>query len=428
MGAKLLPDPSAAMLNLSALAYLLGVSAITWCITRTTERYSLLAKKTWTTIPWARICLLLALVVAWLYLTMTGVLLHGAPRQHESHRCSIAIIMCLICYCVNKALVYLCLIERVRAVWNTSQQRWRSPVYLFCLSLLLPVIGTLAGLLIPQATHYVYSGYCIIGISHPSSIFLIAYDIFINLFLTGMFVVPLVRARIRSAWLRTVAIRSIISLSAASPYTGLYMDLESRPILRLKEYTGVSQPSSSFLIAYDVFLNLFLTGMFVVPLVRAKIRSVWLRTVAIRSIVATLIALLTTSVNCAVSNVLDGSEAIWICLGGCAVDIAIGSVVLYWALHGPGESSNSEAKGVYLSPIGDIPTFQPAAFESIAGTQDRSTVSHNPPHPDNRSETTVAVSDVCIPSLEKPKPAIQNDRYQVLFVQDPPRKRLTGIL
>ncbi|KAL5634492.1 hypothetical protein ACGC1H_002518 [Rhizoctonia solani] len=210
MGAKLLPEPSAAMLNLSALAYLLGVSAITWCITRTTERYSLLKKKTWTTIPWARICLLLALVVAWLYLMMTGVLLYGAPRQHESHRCSIAIIMCLICYCANKGLVYLCLTERVRAVWSTSQQRWRSPVYLFCLSLLLPLIGTLAGLLLPQAVHYIYSGYCVIGVSQPSSSFLIAYDVFLNLFLTGMFVVPLVRAKIRSVWLRTVAIRSIV--------------------------------------------------------------------------------------------------------------------------------------------------------------------------------------------------------------------------
>ncbi|KAL5634148.1 hypothetical protein ACGC1H_006095 [Rhizoctonia solani] len=349
MGAKLLPDPSAAMLNLSALAYFLGVSVITCCITRTTEKYSLLVKKTWTIMPWVRISLLLLLAVAWLYLMMTGVLLHGAPRQHESHRCSIAIIMCLICYCINKGLVYLCLIERVRAVWSTSEQRWRSPIYLFCLSLLLPVIGTLTGLLIPQATHY-YSGHCVIGISHPSSIFVITYDIFINLFLTGMFVVPLVRARIRSAWLRTVAIRSTI---------------------------------------------------------------------------ATLIALLTTSVNCAVVYVLGGREAIWICLGGCAVDIAIGSVALYWALHGPGESPNSEAKGVYLYPIGNISTFQPGALQSIAGTQDHSMVSHNPSHPDNTSDTTVVVLDVCIPSLEKPKPAIQNDRHQVIFVQDPPRKRLS---
>ncbi|KAL5634487.1 hypothetical protein ACGC1H_002517 [Rhizoctonia solani] len=318
MGAKLLPEPSAAMLNLSALAYLLGVSIITWCITRTTERYSLLASRTWTTIPWARICLLLALVVAWLYLMMTGVLLHGAPRQHESHRCSIAIIICLICYCANKGLVYLCLIERVRAVWSTSQQRWRSPVYLFCLSLLLPLIGTLAGLLLPQAVHYIYSGYCVIGTNQPSSIFLLAYDICINLFLTGMFVIPLVWAKIRSAWLRTVAIRSIV---------------------------------------------------------------------------ATLIALLTTSVNFLVLYILDGSEAIWICFGSCAVDIVIGSVGLYWALQGPEETSGSGAQAIYLSPIGDIPNVQPGSFESITGSQDRSTVLHNHSHPDNRSETVVAVSN-----------------------------------
>ena len=51
-------------------------------------------------------------VVADLNCCAAGVLLHGAPRQHESHRCSIGIIMCLIFYCTNKALVYLCLIER----------------------------------------------------------------------------------------------------------------------------------------------------------------------------------------------------------------------------------------------------------------------------------------------------------------------------
>ncbi|EUC57583.1 transmembrane protein, putative [Rhizoctonia solani AG-3 Rhs1AP] len=332
MGTTLPPDPSAAMLNLSALAQLLGVSIITWCITRVTEKYSLLARKTWTTIPWARICLLLVLVVAWLYLIMTGVLLHGAPRQHESHRCSIGIIMCLICYCANKGLVYLCLIERARAVWSTSQQRWRSPIYLFCLSLLLPLVGTLAGLLLPQAIHYVYSGYCVIG---------------------------------------------------------------------------TNQPSSIFLLAYDMCINLLLTGMFVVPLIRAKIRSVWLRTVAMRSTVATVIALLTTSVNFVVLYILDGSEAIWICFGGCTVDIVIGSVVLYWALQGPEETSGSGAQTIYLSPIGDIPTFQPGAFESIARSQDCLAVSYNLSRPDNRSETTLAVSDVCIPSLEKPQPAIQ---------------------
>ncbi|CAE7204753.1 unnamed protein product [Rhizoctonia solani] len=172
---------------------------------------------------------------------IAGVILHGAPRQHESQRCSIGIILCLIFYAANKCLVYLCLIERVRAVWSTTRQRWRSPVYLFCVLLLLPLFGTIAGLLIPQAIRYVYNGYCVLGINRPSSIFLLSYDIFTNLFLTGMFVIPLVRATIRSAWLRTVAIRSTV---------------------------------------------------------------------------ASLIALVTTSVNGVVVYVLDGNETIWICFGG----------------------------------------------------------------------------------------------------------------
>ncbi|CAE7197524.1 unnamed protein product [Rhizoctonia solani] len=168
MGTKFPSEPTAAMLNLSILAQLLGLAIITWCITQMTKKYPLLAKKTWTSTPWARVCLLLVLIDAWLFLIITSVLLHGAPRQHESHRCSIGIILCLVLYAANKCLVYLCLTERVRAVWSNTRQRWRSPVYLFCLSLLLPFFGTFAGLVIPQAVHYVYRGYCVIGTDRPA--------------------------------------------------------------------------------------------------------------------------------------------------------------------------------------------------------------------------------------------------------------------
>ncbi|KAJ1307983.1 hypothetical protein OPQ81_002057 [Rhizoctonia solani] len=196
MNTTLPSEPSAAMLNLSALAYLLGVTIITWCITRATEKYSLWTRDAWTSMPWARMCLLLVLLDSWLYLIITGVLLHGAPPKHEPHRCTIGIIMCLICYCISKALVYLCLIERVRAVWSTKGQRLRSPVYLFCLSLLLPLLGMIIGVVFPQAIHYVRNGYCVIGMDRLASTFLITYDICINLFLTGMFLIPLIHTRI----------------------------------------------------------------------------------------------------------------------------------------------------------------------------------------------------------------------------------------
>ncbi|CAE6431563.1 unnamed protein product [Rhizoctonia solani] len=345
MPTKLPSEPTAAMLNLSALAYLLGVTVITWCITRATEKYSLYTRKAWSNIPWARLCLMLVLFDAWLYLIITGVLLHGAPREHSPHMCSIGILLCLICFDTSKALVYLCLIERVRAVWNTKRPRWRSPVYLFCVALLIPLAGMVAGEMIPHAIHYIYNGYCVLGVTRLSSVFFLAYDICINLFLTGMFVVPLMRSTIRSAWLRTVAIRSTV---------------------------------------------------------------------------ASVIALVSTTANGAIIFATHGNEAIWVCLGACATDLVINAVVLYWALQVPGESSDSRAKAVYFSPIGGIPTFQPSTMESISTSQGRSMVS-NFSDRDNASDATVAVPHV--PSLEKPKPTMQNPRHQVVFVQPPSRKR-----
>jgi hypothetical protein len=124
-------EPSAAMLNLSALAYLLGITVVTWCITRSTEPCPIWLKKTWSTMPWARLCLLLVLIDSWLYLFfcsgfhffliifcanlfyIAGMLLYGAPPQHGADRCSVGMIACVLLYGGSKALIYLCLIERV---------------------------------------------------------------------------------------------------------------------------------------------------------------------------------------------------------------------------------------------------------------------------------------------------------------------------
>ncbi|CAE6512948.1 unnamed protein product [Rhizoctonia solani] len=181
---------------------------------------------------------------------------------------------------------------------------------------------------------------------------------------------------------------------------------------------GVSSPSSIFLFSYDISINLFLTSMFVVPLIRATIRSAWLKSVAIRSSIASLIALITTAVNGIMVYVLDGNETIWICFGGCAADITIGTVVLYWALQGPEETSNSGPDAIYLSPIGGVSTFQTNPPESIIRNQDRSMVS-------DTSETTVAASHRYIPSLEKPEAAIQKSQQQAIFARDPSQKRLS---
>lgn len=71
MGITIPTEPSAAMLNLSALVYLMGISIITWCIARTTENYCLFSRESLRTMPWPRLCLLLTFVDSWLYLFLS---------------------------------------------------------------------------------------------------------------------------------------------------------------------------------------------------------------------------------------------------------------------------------------------------------------------------------------------------------------------
>lgn len=123
--------PSAVMLNLSAAAYFLGITVVTWCISRWVERHPIWKKKARSTLPWTRLCLLLVLIDTWVYLFWStlyafvisasseltcfagGMLLYGAPAHHEQTRCSVAMIGCTLLYGADKAFIYLCLIERV---------------------------------------------------------------------------------------------------------------------------------------------------------------------------------------------------------------------------------------------------------------------------------------------------------------------------
>ncbi|CAE6480013.1 unnamed protein product [Rhizoctonia solani] len=206
--------PSAAMLNLSALVYLLGLTIITWCIAYTTQRHPIWRKRSWGDIPWPRLCLLLLFIDSWLYLFSTGLLLHGAPPQHGADRCSVGTLACILLYGASKGLIYLCMIERVHVVWSDGMPRWRSPIYRFCVALLLP-LGVIAGVMVFQKTAFVHNGYCILGISRFSSLLLLSYDFCTNIFLTMMFVGPLMRSSLRSPWLRAIAIRTTVAASVA---------------------------------------------------------------------------------------------------------------------------------------------------------------------------------------------------------------------
>ncbi|KAJ1309388.1 hypothetical protein OPQ81_006165 [Rhizoctonia solani] len=117
---------------------------------------------------------------------------------------------CVLIYGASKGFIYLCLIERVHAVWGNGRRRLSSPVYLTCMALLTP-LGGIATVMLVQGVRFLHNGYCIIGMSRLSSILIMSYDTFTNSLLTLLFVVPLVRSTIRSTRLRTIAVKAAIA-------------------------------------------------------------------------------------------------------------------------------------------------------------------------------------------------------------------------
>ncbi|KAG9091342.1 hypothetical protein FRC06_000606 [Ceratobasidium sp. 370] len=354
MAITLPSEPSAAMLNLSALVYLLGITMVTWCIARTTESHPLRSRKALANMPWPRLCLLLTFVDSWLYLFLTGMLLHGAPPEHHISRCSVGMLACILLYGTSKGLIYLCLIERVHAVWSDGMPRWKSPIYRFCFALLLP-LGIIAGVMIFQRTAFVYNGYCILGISRFSSLLLLTYDFCINIFLTVMFVTPLLRSNIRSAWLRAIALRTTI---------------------------------------------------------------------------AACIALVSSGANVIILYVLDGKEMIWVCLGSCGVDVVVNAVVLFWAMQGPASSSGTKPQSIRFPPSRQPTPLQVArcdighamemgATPKISNVYPTTLLDYVQSREDFLSQGMTVSSSVCIPSLEEPEPALQSPHHKAQFGQHP---------
>ncbi|KAF8888979.1 hypothetical protein CPB85DRAFT_1203524, partial [Mucidula mucida] len=84
---------------------------------------------------------------------------------------------------------------------------------------------------------------------------------------------------------------------------------------------GLKSMSSIPLLSYDLYISIFLTGSFLWPLIRAESLNHRVQRVAKRALVASAIALTTSTVNIAVLTALRGHELGWFCLGTCATDV-----------------------------------------------------------------------------------------------------------
>lgn len=214
---------------------------------------------------WARICVILIFLDSWCFIFSSGVLIFGAGLELHHNVCAAGIFICIGFYSTSKLLIYLFLAEKVHIVWHGKTHR-SSRVYRLCLVTVSLYAVITAFLLVGRIHHIREDGVCIIG---------------------------------------------------------------------LKSYASIS------LLSYDLYINVFLTGLFLWPICRAHAMNPRIRRVAMRTLIASAVALTTSAVNIAILTVLKGQELGWVCLGSCSLDVTVNAIALFWVSHNSQSESNA---------------------------------------------------------------------------------------
>ncbi|CAO3629579.1 unnamed protein product [Cunninghamella blakesleeana] len=126
-------------------------------------------------------------------------------------------VACDVFYTGTKFIIYCWLVEKVWVVNASRTSRWKTKSYIFHMLLLSPYIGIIAYLLSFHKARIEENGICIIGFQLGSAILLMIYDFLINLYMTILFVRPLMKidknaqVDLRASRLQEVAKRTLLA-------------------------------------------------------------------------------------------------------------------------------------------------------------------------------------------------------------------------
>lgn len=129
--------------------------------------------------------------------------------------CFLSIMVCDVFYAGTKIIIYAWLIEKVYVVSSTRETRWKTLSYRFHAALMLPYIGIFTLMLIFHTAELEASGMCIIGLQSVAALPLIIYDLLINLYMTVLFIRPLIKlgkkGNGKESRLHDVALRTLVA-------------------------------------------------------------------------------------------------------------------------------------------------------------------------------------------------------------------------
>ncbi|KAI0329683.1 hypothetical protein GY45DRAFT_1304273 [Cubamyces sp. BRFM 1775] len=262
--------PSVGLEVLSAVIHLFGVSVLAFLLAKKVHWGDVSSFQALSRIAWPRLLVILNVIDSWLFLFSTGLLVNGTGMELSETVCFLGILNCIIFYATSKILIYLFLVEKVYVVWSGAarKKRLRSPIYMTCLSVVAVYMGVAIFLILGRISYFRDDGSCVIGLTRPASLTLLIYDLFVNVFLTSLFVWPLLNRKFNTPRIRRVAIRTL-----------------------------------------------------------------W----------AAAVALTTSCINILVLTIMHGKQLGWVCLASCGTDVVINAGVLCWVTSGQSSQSGGSS-------------------------------------------------------------------------------------
>ncbi|PVF96498.1 hypothetical protein CPB86DRAFT_508416 [Serendipita vermifera] len=198
---------------LSTLLHLIGCSVLAACLSR---------RFTYKNINLAKLCITAIFADSWLFVFSAGLVVNGVGMSMNLASCLSGIYLCIFFYASSKVLIYLFLAEKVYIVWSSGKAvgRFKSRVWLTCLFVMAGYIAIFILMLIARIAYLREDRTCVIGLRNVASIPLLAYDFFLNCFLTGLFIWPLCTRRFstgrlerlarKTCWAATVALTTSV--------------------------------------------------------------------------------------------------------------------------------------------------------------------------------------------------------------------------
>ena len=100
-------------------------------------------------------------------------------------------------------------------------------------------------------------------------------------------------------------------------------------------HIGLLRPAALPLILYDMFLSVWLTALFIQPLISSKSMLQGpskgrLRDVARRTLIGALMALILSSANVFTLVYFEGNERGLVCLSCCTADVTLNAITIHW--------------------------------------------------------------------------------------------------